>query len=92
MRTIENKTNTMLRLEREYGVNVEELLRYLYVTKEMTINQIGKELILSDGIIFKWLNLANITTRKISWNNRLNKKKGEGNNDNTNKTNYGNKN
>lgn len=74
MKKIENKTNTMLRIEKQYNTNIEELLRHLYVDKNMTINQIAKELIISVGITFKWLNLANITTRKISWNNKLNLK------------------
>lgn len=67
MRNIKNKTNSMLRLEREYNTSIEELLRSMYVDQNMTIKDIANELILSVGIVFRWMNMANISTRKIKF-------------------------
>ena len=57
----------MLRLEREYNTSIEELLRSMYVDQNMTIKDIANELILSVGIVFRWMNMANISTRKIKF-------------------------
>lgn len=69
MKIIKNKTNTMKRIERIYGDGdiLEELLRKLYVEQELTIEEIANKLCLSTGTVYKWLKLADITTRKMKW-------------------------
>ena len=69
LRMIPNKTNTMKRIEQIYGNgdSLEELLRKMYVEREMTIKEIADELNCSSGTIYKWLKMADITTRKMKW-------------------------
>lgn len=69
MKQIQNKTNTMKRIEQIYGGGdiLEELLRKLYVEQELTIEEIANKLCLSTGTVYKWLKLADITTRKMKW-------------------------
>lgn len=67
MKKIKDKTNAMLRLEREYNTSIEELLRKLYIDEEKTIEEISEELLLAPGTTFKWLKLAGIRTRKMKF-------------------------
>ena len=69
LKNIQNKTNTMIRIEQIYGGgdSLEELLRKMYVEDELTIKEIADKLNCSSGTIYKWLKLADITTRKMKW-------------------------
>lgn len=67
MKKIKDKTNTMKRLEVQYGTSIEELLRRLYIDEEKTIDEISKELILAPATVFDWLKLAGIRTRKMKF-------------------------
>lgn len=61
------KTNSMKRIERQYGKKIEEILRELYVEQEMTIEKIAEELIVSPATAYDWLKKANIRTRKMTF-------------------------
>lgn len=67
MREIRNKTNAMLRLESQYSVNIEELLRRKYVDEGLTIDKLARQLIISRKTAWNWLKEAGITCRRMKW-------------------------
>ena len=73
MREIPNKTNHMKLIEQLHGEPLEIILHKKYVLEEKTIDTIAKEMMLATGTVFKWLDLANIKTRKIPWNKGMKK-------------------
>lgn len=61
------RTKFIERLEKQYGKEIEELLREMYVDEGKTIRQIADELILSDKTVWTWLKEIGIQTRKMKW-------------------------
>lgn len=55
----------MIRIEKEKGVNIEELLRVMFVDENKTTKNIAKELSISYVTAFKWLKLAGIYSRRL---------------------------
>lgn len=67
MKSIKNKTNTMILIEKIHNMPIEELLRKLYVEEHMTIEQIADKLNISSGSVYYWLKQADITMRQMKW-------------------------
>lgn len=67
MNKITNKNKNMLRMEKFYGKQIEELLRELYIDEEMTIEQISNELLICNKTTWTWLKEAGIRTRQMKW-------------------------
>jgi len=65
MKKIELKTDTMKLAETKIGGDIEEILRYLYVDKNMPVKDMCKVLGTSYVTTLKWLELAGIYSRKI---------------------------
>lgn len=65
MRNIPNKSVLMNEIETKLGGDIEEILRSLYVDKNMSVDQIGRTLNLSYVTIRTWLRLAGIRSRMI---------------------------
>lgn len=65
MKTIESKTDTMKLTETKLGGELEEILRYLYVDKNMPVHDMCKVLGTSYVTTLKWLKLAGVYSRKI---------------------------
>lgn len=61
------RTKFIERLEKQYGKEIEELLREMYVDEGKTIRQIADELIISDKTVWTWLKEIGIQTRKMKW-------------------------
>lgn len=65
MKTINKKTNKMLKIEEEYGVPIEELLRFLYVDENIPLVDLAKMIGVHKSLLVKWLVLAGIYSRKL---------------------------
>lgn len=61
------RTKFVLRIEKQYNKEIEEILREMYVDKNMTIDQIADELIVSSKTVWTWLKEVGIRTRKMKW-------------------------
>ena len=65
VRKIENKTKRMLQVEDEYGIEIEELLRWAYVDQGYTASEIGIYCGVRRETAQDWLKRAGITRRKV---------------------------
>lgn len=65
MKKIKDKTKLMLKTEENKGIEIEELLRRLFVDEGKSTECIAEELSISYVTAFKWLQLAGIYSRKI---------------------------
>jgi hypothetical protein len=65
MRQIKNKTRKMLEIERVKNTPIEELLRRMYVDESLSAHAISNSLNISYLTCLKWLSNANITSRRI---------------------------
>lgn len=54
----------MQRIEARTGRPIDELLRELYVQRELTVDQVGTELGISKGAASRWLDRFGIDTRR----------------------------
>lgn len=57
------KTRDMQLIEIERGRPIEDLLRELYVERELTVEEVGAELGISMGAVSRWLALMGIPAR-----------------------------
>lgn len=48
---------------------LEDVLKRLYIQKDMSIRQISRELNVSAGLVHKWLHDFSITKQKNLWTN-----------------------
>lgn len=55
----------MLEIEEERGVNIEEVLRELFVDQNKSTKKIADELSISYVTAFKWLQQAGIYSRRL---------------------------
>jgi hypothetical protein len=67
MRYIRNKTDKMLEIERVQNTPIEEMLRRLYVDEGLSAHKICSTLGISYLTCLKWLEKANITSRRIDF-------------------------
>lgn len=65
MKVIQNKTEKMLKIENNFNLPIEEILRQKFVDENKTITQIGKELNITYVTVIKWLSLAGIYSRRL---------------------------
>jgi len=65
MRNIEDKTSQMTALESHYGIEIEELLRWMYVDQEYTLTEMADYLNLQRKTVQRWMELAGIHRRKV---------------------------
>lgn len=56
----------MQTIESNQGVEIEELLRRLFVDENLSIEEIGKRLQLSYPHVIRWLRLAGVRSRRIT--------------------------
>lgn len=56
----------MTEIETNKGVEIEEILRHMYVDLHMPVHDMAKELNISYSICIKWLQRAGIYGRKIN--------------------------
>ena len=54
-------------IEKWRGKDVESLLRDMYITQNMSMDEISKELSISIGIVHRWLNEYGISKQKCLW-------------------------
>jgi len=54
-------------IERWKGVSLEHLLRSLYIEKNLSMDDIAKELSVSIGVVHRWLNQYGISKQKELW-------------------------
>lgn len=52
-------------IEKRYGGDIEEILRGLYVDKNMNLYDMANELGISHVTLIKWLKLAGVRSRKL---------------------------
>jgi transposase len=55
----------MKTIQQNKGVEIEELLRRLFVDENKQIHEIARELDISYPIVINWLNLSGVRHRKI---------------------------
>lgn len=65
MKVIQNKTEKMLKIENNFNLPIEEILRQKFIDENKTITQIGKELNITYVTVIKWLSLAGIYSRRL---------------------------
>ena len=65
MKQIQKKTKLMLEVEELFGENIEELLRILYVEKDLRYDEIAKVLGVSRDVVVRWLPMAGIYSRRL---------------------------
>lgn len=65
MRKIEEKTNAMKQIETKLGGGIEEILRVLYVDKNLPVKVIARTLGISYVTTLNWLQLAGVRSRKL---------------------------
>lgn len=65
MKKIKNKSERMLKVEKEFGEEIEELLRRLYVDEDLNFRQIADKLKIHYTIVSKWMRYASISSKKI---------------------------
>lgn len=65
MKKIDNKTKKMLEIEKNRGVDVEEVIRQLYVDKNVRMHELCEELSISHTTALEWLSKAGIYSRKL---------------------------
>lgn len=66
MKPIQNKTQRMLALEIQFKRPIEEVLQDMYVNNNMHASDMMRELGLTKRIIFHWLELAGIYSRRLN--------------------------
>lgn len=69
MRTITNKSKHIKSIENRLGGSIEEILRCKYVDENKQIQTISHELGVTYLTTVRWLHKANITSRRIIWEN-----------------------
>lgn len=62
-----NYTPLQRRIEREYKMPIEDLLREMYVDKEMTMKEISETLDVNLRTIQRWVKECGIKARKMTW-------------------------
>lgn len=55
------------RIENEKGMAFEDIMRSMYVDKQMTMKQIADELDVNLRTVQRWLKECNIQARKMMW-------------------------
>lgn len=65
MKQISTKTNAMKQVETKIGGDIEEILRVLYVDKDLSVSKINEILGTSYVTTLKWLELAGIHSRRL---------------------------
>lgn len=65
VRKIENKSPRMLQVEDEWGIELEELLRWAYVDQGYTTEEISTYLSIRRATISAWLRKAGIHRGKV---------------------------
>lgn len=55
------------RIEREYGKPIDEILREMYVDKEMTMKDIASALDVNLRTVQRWVKECGIKARKMTW-------------------------
>lgn len=65
MKQIKNRSPTMERIDEQFKMPTEELLRIKYVEQNKKVEIIAKELNISYVTVIKWLKLAGIYSRKL---------------------------
>ena len=66
VRKIENKSARMIEVEEEWGIEIEELLRWAYVDQNYSSSEISTYLSIRRTTINKWLKLAGIYRGKVA--------------------------
>lgn len=62
---IENKTPKMIEIEREFGKDLEDILRELYVDKHLKKDDLANYLGITEVTLGEWLEKANIKSRRL---------------------------
>lgn len=57
------KTSLMKLIELQHGKPIEELLRELYWTRRMSMDEVGRELGINQGTVSKWMERFDILAR-----------------------------
>lgn len=70
MKRIIHKTASMKQIESTYGKEIEEILRELYVDKDMTMEEIAEYLHISYPTITHWIQHAGIYHKRIRLEDR----------------------
>lgn len=65
MKRINKKSERILQVEEKFGVNIEELLRKLYVDEGKTSRVIAQEIGVAYMTVQKWLPRAGIYSHKL---------------------------
>ena len=65
MKEIKVKSQEMLRVQDDFGIQLEEFLRQLFVVESLHTRDIEHLLGISHVTLLKWLKLAGIYSRKI---------------------------
>lgn len=65
MKQIAKKTPKMLRVEANQGIEIEELLRKLFVDEHKSIHAISSQLGISYPVVISWLDKAGIYSRRL---------------------------
>jgi transposase len=65
VKNIQHKTTLMKTIQQNKGVEIEELLRRLFVDENKQIQEIARELNISYPIVINWLSLSGVRHRKI---------------------------
>ena len=60
---IQNKTEKMLKLEKQFGTSIEELLRKLYIDERMSYDDMTRHLNIATQTLHNWLQEAHIFSR-----------------------------
>ena len=66
MKSLLNKSELMKSIESEKNELIEEVLRKLYVDKNMTTNQVAHELSINYSTAFDWLKKSGIYSHQLS--------------------------
>lgn len=66
MKKINKKSDTMKSIEDKWNMEIEEILRQLFVDEDKTNQQMLDELSISYVTLFKWLKRAGIYSRKLN--------------------------
>lgn len=62
---IKKKSIRMLQIEEQFGTNIEELLRRLYVDEDFTIKEISSHIGVAYVAVFRWLKQSGIYSKKL---------------------------
>jgi transposase-like protein len=69
MKKIRKKSHAMKQIETKLGGDIEEVLRALYVDKNMPVHQLCKTLGISYVTALKWLRLSGVRSRRLKVDN-----------------------